>query len=212
MKHMVQQAATLVAMTLTTLAVVFGVIFIAELPDKSMFAGLALSTRFRKRYVWAGAAAAFLAHVVIAVTAGHFMTLLPHKLLEAIVGTLFLLGAGLLLFGKDEDESGERKKLAAETRGARDSLPRAFATSFTVIFLGEWGDITQIATANYAAKYHDPLGVGIAATLALWSVAGLGILLGGKLLDRVPARTLQRATAGILVLFAVYSFADAAFK
>ncbi len=198
-------------MSLVTIAVVFGVIFVAELPDKSMFASLALSTRFRKSYVWAGAAAAFLVHVIIAVTAGHFMTLLPHALLETIVGVLFLLGAALLLFGKDEDESEERKKLEREMRGTRDSFPKVFATSFVVIFLGEWGDITQIATANYAAKYHDPLSVGIGATLALWSVAAAGILLGGKLLDRVPARTLQRTTAGILILFATFSF-TAAFK
>jgi putative Ca2+/H+ antiporter (TMEM165/GDT1 family) len=196
-------------MSLTTIAVVFGVIFVAELPDKSMFASLALSTRFRKSYVWAGAAAAFLVHVIIAVTAGHFMTLLPHKLLEVIVGVLFLAGAGLLMFGKDEDESKERKKLAAEMHGVRDSFLKVFATSFTVIFLGEWGDITQIATANYAAKYHDPLSVGIGATLALWGVAGLGIVLGSKLLGRVPARTLQRATAIILVIFAALSFAAA---
>ena len=190
---------------------VFGVIFIAELPDKSMFASLALSTRFRKSYVWAGAAAAFLVHVIIAVTAGHFMTLLPHRLLEIIVGALFLLGAGLLAFGKDEDEAEERKKLEKQTSGTADSFLKVFATSFVVIFLGEWGDITQIATANYAAKYHDPWGVGIGAVAALWTVAALGVLLGSKLLNRVPARTLQRITAVVLLIFAVVSFV-AAFK
>jgi len=176
-----------------------------------MFASLALSTRFRKSYVWAGAAAAFLVHVIIAVTAGHFMTLLPHRLLEIIVGALFLLGAGLLAFGKDEDEAEERKKLEKQTSGTADSFLKVFATSFVVIFLGEWGDITQIATANYAAKYHDPWGVGIGAVAALWTVAALGVLLGSKLLNRVPARTLQRITAVVLLIFAVVSFV-AAFK
>lgn len=193
-------------MNLSTIAVVFGVIFIAELPDKSMFATLALSTRFRRSYVWMGAAAAFLVHVIIAVTAGHFMTLLPHKLLEIVVGTLFLVGALLLLFGKDEDEAEERRKLEKQTSGASHSFAKVFSISFGVIFLGEWGDITQIATANYAAKYHDPLSVGIGAALALWSVAALGVLVGSKLLDRIPARTLQRATAGVLLLFAAISF------
>src|SRR5579884_2267960 len=98
-------------MNLSIIAIVFGVIFIAELPDKSMFASLVLGTRFPKRYVWTGAAAAFLVHVTIAVAAGHLMTLLPHRLLEAIVGGLFLIGAGLLAFGKDEDEAEERDKL-----------------------------------------------------------------------------------------------------
>jgi Ca2+/H+ antiporter, TMEM165/GDT1 family len=193
----------------TTIAVVFGVIFVAELPDKSMFASLVLSTRFRKSYVWAGAAAAFLVHVIIAVTAGHFMTLLPHKLLELVVGVLFLVGAGLLAFGGNEDESKERQKLEKEVRGVNDSFVKVFVTSFTVIFLGEWGDITQIATANYAARYHNPLSVGIGAVTALWTVAALGVLLGSKLLDRVPARILQRATAAILLIFAIVSFVAA---
>ncbi|HEY4160779.1 MAG TPA: TMEM165/GDT1 family protein [Candidatus Saccharimonadales bacterium] len=196
---------------LAAILVVFGVIFIAELPDKSMFASLALSTRFRKSYVWAGAATAFLVHVIIAVTAGHFMTLLPRKLLEGIIGGLFLLGAGLLFFGKDEDEAEERKKLEKQTRGATDGFLKVFTTSFVVIFLGEWGDITQIATANYAAKYHDPWGVGIGAVAALWTVAALGVTLGSKLLNRVPARTLKRITAVILLIFAAISL-FAAFK
>jgi putative Ca2+/H+ antiporter (TMEM165/GDT1 family) len=196
-------------MGLSVILVVFGVIFIAELPDKSMFASLALSTRFRKSYVWLGAAAAFLVHVVIAVTAGHFLTLLPHKLLEITVGILFLVGAYLLTFGKDEDGGQEREKLQKEARQVSDSFAKVFTTSFVVIFLGEWGDITQIATANYAAKYHDPLVVGTCAVAALWSVAALGVLLGSKLLDHVPARTLQRTTATILLIFAVVSFATA---
>lgn len=191
---------------LTTILVVFAFIFIAELPDKSMFASLVLSTRFRKLYVWIGAAAAFLVHVIIAVTAGHLMTLLPHRLLEIIIGSLFLLGAGLLVFGGNEDESKERQKLEQEVKHTGQSFLKVFVTSFTVIFLGEWGDLTQIATANYAAKYHDPIGVGIGAVAALWTVAALGVILGSKLLDRVPARILQRVTATILIIFAVVSF------
>ncbi len=195
-------------MDFSIIAVVFGVIFIGELPDKSMFASLALSTRFRKLYVWLGAAAAFLVHVVIAVTAVHFLTLLPKQVLDFVVGGLFLLGAGLLLFGKDEDEADERAG-GAKAKAAGHSFMKAFGTSFIVIFLGEWGDLTQIATANYAAKYHNPLSVGIGAVAALWIVAALGITLGSKLLKHVPARTLQRVTAAILVIFAAISITAA---
>lgn len=209
-KHLeATKPATLIAMNLTTIAVVFGVIFIGELPDKSMFASLVLGTKFRRRYVWLGAAAAFLVHVIFAVTAGHFMTLLPHKVLEIVVGLLFLLGAGLLTFGHDEDETEERKKLERETSDKAGTFGKVFATSFVVVFLGEWGDLTQIATANYAAKYHDPLSVGIGAVAALWTVAALGVWLGSKLMNRVPARALQRVTAIILLIFAVISFYSA---
>jgi putative Ca2+/H+ antiporter (TMEM165/GDT1 family) len=191
---------------LSVILLVFGVVFIAELPDKSMFASLALSTRFRRSYVWMGAASAFFVHVLIAVTAGHFLTLLPRHLLELIVGGLFLLGAGLLLFGKDEDESEEKTKLTKESDDKNSSeFLKVYATSFTVVFLGEWGDITQIVTANYAAKYHDVWSVGIGAVLGLWTVAALGIFIGSKLLEHIPGRIVQRATSVILLLFAALS-------
>jgi putative Ca2+/H+ antiporter (TMEM165/GDT1 family) len=189
-------------MSLVDSAIVFGVIFLGELPDKSMFASLVLGTKFRKSYVWMGVAAAFLVHVIIAVTAGKLLTLLPHRIVETIVALLFLAGALLLFFGRHGvEKEPDGKPIATNAH----SFLKVFGTSFVVVFLGEWGDITQIATANYAAKYHDPIGVGIGATLALWSVAGLGILAGAKLMKHIPAKTLQRVTGVILLIFAVWS-------
>jgi putative Ca2+/H+ antiporter (TMEM165/GDT1 family) len=56
------------------------------------------------------------------------------------------------------------------------SFLRVFATSFTVVFIGEWGDVTQITTANFVARYNAPLIIGIAALTALWSVSALAVL------------------------------------
>ena len=192
-------------MSLGILLTVAAVIFLAELPDKSMFASLVLGTRYRPLYVWLGVASAFLVHVIIAVTAGSLLHLLPHRLVQSVVAVLFLAGAGLVLFSVEEEESEAEEAEANLEKGA---LPtpfwRVFLTSFTVIFLGEWGDITQIATANYAAKY-DPLTVAVGATLGLWLVSGLGVVLGAKLLKYVNVRLLQRITAAILVIFAIIS-------
>ena len=66
--------------SLTVIAVVFGVVFLAELPDKTALAGLMLGTRYRASYVFAGVAAAFAVHVALAVAAGSVLTLLPHRL------------------------------------------------------------------------------------------------------------------------------------
>jgi Ca2+/H+ antiporter, TMEM165/GDT1 family len=187
------------------LFLVAGVIFLAELPDKSMFASLVLGTRYRALYVWLGVASAFLVHVIIAVAAGGVLHLLPHRLVEAVVAVLFLLGAGLVLFGgEEEDETEEGAEVDADELAAAPSFWRVYLTSFTVIFIGEWGDITQIATANYAAKY-DPVTVGIGAVLGLWLVSGLGVTVGAKLLRYVPITLMQRITALILAVFAVIS-------
>jgi putative Ca2+/H+ antiporter (TMEM165/GDT1 family) len=191
-------------MHFTIIALVFGVIFIGELPDKTLFASLVLGSRFPSFIVWLGAATAFLVHVIIAVTAGHFLTLLPHRLLEAIIAALFLLGALLLFFGKHslENETPHHPKLAADDPHI---FWKIFGTAFTVIFVGEWGDITQIATANYAARYHDPINVAIGATLALWTVTALAIVVGSRALTLVPPKTLQRVTGSVLLIFAIIS-------
>src|SRR5258708_2833531 len=141
-------------MQIELIALVFAVIFIAELPDKSLFASLILGSRFPAWFVWLGAASAFLVHVVIAVSAGKLLTLLPHQVLESVVALLFLAGALLLIFGKHgiEPEPAAPNKQVSGGHG----FWKVFATSFSVVFLGEWGDITQITTANYAAKYHNP--------------------------------------------------------
>ncbi len=74
-----------------------------------------------------------------------------------------------------------------------------------MIFVAEWGDLTQIITANLAARYHDPLSVGVAAVLALWLVAAIAVLAGSNLLRVLSVRTLRIVTAVILLALAVYS-------
>ena len=80
-------------MSLAIIAAVFPVIFIGELPDKTMFASLLLASRGRPLAVWFGAALAFILHVVIAVSVGvGLFHLLPHRAVDALVATLFAVG------------------------------------------------------------------------------------------------------------------------
>jgi Ca2+/H+ antiporter, TMEM165/GDT1 family len=193
-------------MSLAVAAIAFGVVFLAELPDKSMIASLVLGTRYRPLYVWIGAASAFAVHVVIAVAAGGVLSLLPHRLVQGIVSALFLIGAAILLFRNEsaEEEAGvENVGPAAEV--IVPTMRRVVSLSFVVIFIGEWGDITQIATANLAAKYHDPLGVGLGALLGLWTVVAIGVVAGSKLVERVPLALVRRITGVILGALGVVS-------
>jgi putative Ca2+/H+ antiporter (TMEM165/GDT1 family) len=189
-------------MHLGIIVLVFSVIFVAELPDKSLLGTLILSTRFPSLLVWLGAALAFLIHVVIAVTVGRFLTLLPHKLLESIIAALFLLGAALIFFGKHGLEGGVKHSQLSHQAHKPWVV---FATAFSVVFIGEWGDITQIVTLNYAARYHDPVNVGIGALLALWSVAALAVVVGARALTLVPPKVLQRITGTVLLAFGIAS-------
>ena len=189
------------AVVLTT----FVVIFPAELPDKSLFASLVLGTRFRPLPVFCGVAAAFAVHVVIAVFIGGVFALLPQRLVLFVVAALFAGGSALLLLGKEDDpEAAEASRAVADQRPVRVAL-----ASFGVVFLGEWGDITQITTANLAARYRDPLSVGTGALLALWSVSALALTVGRGLVQRIPARLVRRFTGVVLAVLAVLTVVEA---
>ncbi len=185
---------------------VFPIIFLGELPDKTMFASLVMSTRGRPAVVWLGAAAAFTVHVVIAVTIGvALFHLLPHQVLDAVVAGMFLVGAALAL----REAAKERKDEQLVEREVA-SHRRIAVTAFVVIFLAEWGDLTQILTANLAAHYHDPLSVGVGAVLALWTVAALAVVSGQSLLRVINITTIRIVTAVVLIGLAGYAAWEAA--
>lgn len=188
-------------MQLHVVFAVFPIIFVGELPDKTMFASLVLATRGRPAVVWLGAAAAFAVHVVIAVTIGvAIFHLLPHRAVQAIVAAMFFIG-GVLALREARKERDEEELIEREVA----SHQRVAVTAFLVIFLAEWGDLTQILTANLAAHYHDALSVGVGAVLALWAVAGLAVVAGQSVLRLVNIATIRIVTA--VALFALTGWA-----
>jgi len=175
---------------------VFPVIFIGELPDKTMLASLVMATRGRPASVWLGAAGAFFLHVVIATTIGvGLFKLLPHRAVDAVVTVMFVVGAVFAFRESPEDEEELVDREAASHR-------RVLTTAFAVIFVAEWGDLTQILTANLAAHYHSPISVGVGAVLALWAVAGLAVVGGQSLLRYVNVRVVRRVTGVVLIVLA----------
>jgi putative Ca2+/H+ antiporter (TMEM165/GDT1 family) len=189
---------------LVTALTVFPVIFIGELPDKTMVASLVLATKGKPAGVWVGASVAFAIHMVFAVTVGTVaVVLLPRRPLEAVVAALFLAGA-LLSLRELLRARRAREEDVVEAAPAT-GFARAALTAFGVVFVAEWGDLTQILAANLAAHYRDPLAVGVGATLALWAVAGVAVI-GGRWLGRVvETHILQTVTAVVLAGFAGYA-------
>jgi Ca2+/H+ antiporter, TMEM165/GDT1 family len=183
--------------------IVFGTVFVAELPDNSGLASLVLGTRYRAGGVIAGAFAAFAVHVVLAVTFGSLLALLPHKVVQIAVAVVFLAGAVLLLRAGDDDD--DEVRLKADAAG----FWTVAVTSFGVILVAELGDLSDIVIANLAARYHDPVAVGIGSVLALWSVVALAIV-GGKGLQRIlPMRWIARLAALVMVVMAGFTLTEA---
>ena len=185
-------------MILHVALVCFPVILLAELPDKTMFASLLMATKGRPAQVWLGAAAAFLVHVVIATTAGVVLfEVLPRQAIDAVVAALFLFGALYAWRDTTEDESGRV--------GRQRWRHGVVLSAFLVIFLAEWGDLTQILTADLAAKYHAALSVAVGSLLALWLVAAVAVTSGRTLLLLVDVTIVRRVTAVVLAGLAGWS-------
>jgi Ca2+/H+ antiporter, TMEM165/GDT1 family len=188
---------------LAVIGAAFALAFLAELPDKSMFASLVLATRYRPAWVWTGVAVAFAVQMAIAVSAGRLLALLPHRAVDAVAAGLFVAGSAYLLV--TSLRPGRREGADAARQGGRvPTFPRVAAMSFGVVFLAEWGDVTQLTTANLAARY-DPLLVFAGATLGLWAVAAVAVGVGAKSLDLIPMAWIRRITATIMLGLAAYA-------
>ena len=184
--------------------VTFVAIFFAELPDKTMFATLLLSTRFKRKLpVWIGVSAGYGLHVVIAVLLGSALSNLPERPIQLAVGALFTIG-GIITWrsGADDDED------VRETAAARTFMSIAW-TAASVIAVAEFADLTQLATAGFAARFADPVGVGLGAFLALSSVSGCAVLLGSWLQRVVPLRLIQKVAAVLFLTIGIVTIVGA---
>jgi putative Ca2+/H+ antiporter (TMEM165/GDT1 family) len=174
-------------------ATVFGVIFLAELPDKTAVAALVLATRHRALPVFAGTALALVVQSVVAVAAGGLLSLLPARPVHIGAGILFLVSAVFMWRREDEEEAAPAEGAAPE------GFKHAFLKSFLVVFIAEWGDLTQLGTAALAARYRAPLTVFLSASAALCLVAAIAVFLGNRLSKLIHPRHTQRVAAVVFV-------------
>lgn len=179
-------------------------IFLLELPDKTMIATIVMSARARSSMVFAGASVAFVVHMALAALAGGILTKLPRTPKDLVVAILFLGGAAYLLLVPEKHEVDEgTAEGGAEVRASH--LKEA-VTAFTVIFLGEFGDLTQIQAANFVAKTHQPIGVFAASSLALVLVAALGAFAGQSLVKVLPLAKIRFIGGLIFAGLGIYTF------
>jgi len=200
---------------LATVGLAFLLIFPAELPDKTFIATLVLSTRYRRLAVWIGVALAFAVQSAIAVAAGGLLSLLPQRLVLGITCLLFAAGAILMLvsglrarsaeIAEEEDEAEEFEESAERHARGSTSTLRIALTSFIVLFTAEWGDLSQLLTAGLAARTGEPFSVFIGAWLALITVAGIAVLIGGWLQKRVALWRIRLVSAAVLAALAAWT-------
>ena len=170
----------------------FGVVFLAEIGDKTQLTAMALATRYPWKRVFVGIAAAFALLNLGAVLVGKALfAFLPLFWVKLASGLLFLFFGIVALRAKEEEEA------EAEVRGKSP-----VTTAFVMIFLAELGDKTQLVTASLAAQSRSLAGVFCGSTLALWSVSLLGIFCGKQLGKRFSLAHVHRASGVLFLVFA----------
>ena len=159
-------------MNVGTFVGIMALMFVLELPDKTFLATVIMATRARPSMVVLGGSVALVIQMGIAVGAGSLLTLFPMHWKDLIVGVLFLGGAAYLLFVPESEEEEKGRREAAIEKAA--TRWKEITTAFVVIFIGEFGDLTQIQAANFEARLHQPLEVFLASSLALIAVTLTG--------------------------------------
>ena len=177
--------------TATTSA--FVLLVLAEFGDKSQLVAISLGNRYRLAPVIAGVFAAFVLLNLLAVSLGAALYLfLPAALVYTVAALVFFGFAWRCWIDREAEHGGEISKHTTRS---------IVITSFVLILFAELGDKTQITVATLAGTTGELMSVFAGATLALWTVALAGMVIGATLLRRFPARYMHRAAA---VLFAVF--------
>ena len=158
--------------------------------DKTQLSILLLSSRTREYFrLLLGVMLAFLLADGFAILVGSWVTnVIPVHLVKLVSGLVFML-FGILILNGDQDEKAESNL----------SAKRAFVSGFSMIFLSEWGDKTQIASALFATEYN-PQRVFIGVMIALLLLSIMAIFLGKYLSSRIDRKVITKVGGAVFLL------------
>lgn len=192
----------------------FGLIFVAELGDKTQLAVLAQTCKYRRPWaVFLGASLALTAVTALGAAGGRVLgRFIPPSLLQGIAALAFVVMG--VLIGREAARTGAEEPVPEEAcplpgsdgfgTPVRSSLVsphtwKAFGSTFGLLFVAEMGDKTQLAVLSLAGKRAESLPV-FGGALALTAVTALGAI-GGQALSRfIPQRVLLWVSAVAFVV------------
>lgn len=179
---------------ITIFLISFGLIFTAELGDKTQLMVLTLALRYGGRPVLAGAFLAFaLLSGSAAIVGKGLGELLDQELITRISAWVFIAFGVYMLFRKQEEEEEEVKQ----------SSRAGFAAAFGMIAISEMGDKTQIGTLLLSVKYQSFVAVFLGSLAALTAATLLGVLVAGRLHKHIPTRYISPLAGVLFILLGV---------
>lgn len=171
----------------------FGIIFLAEMGDKSQLMALAFATRYRAVTVLvAVTAATLIVHAGSVIVGAVFALALPTAAIQVAAGVAFLGFALWTLRGDEIGEAGERR--------ANRSGRWALLTIGTAFFLAELGDKTMLATVTLATT-EEPWATWLGSTAGMVAADAIAIAIGAAIGTRLPERFIRLVAAVAFVLF-----------
>ena len=181
----------------------FLLIFVAELGDKTQLSVISLSCSYKWQHVFAGSMLAFLAvdGVSIAV-GGPLLALVPLRYVQVVSGIVFIIFGIIPLL---------RKEKSSEVRVNKPPNTVPLLASFSLIALMELGDKTQIITITLAAQ-SSPILVLIGMVSAFAVLTGLAVLIGAKLVSRLPMKWIKIGTSVLFIILGAISILSGIFQ
>jgi Ca2+/H+ antiporter, TMEM165/GDT1 family len=183
------------------LALSFGVIFVAELGDKSQLMALTFATRFKPWPVLIGITVATAVVHAVSVGIGYGLgTTLPTGWISLVAGVAFLVFGAWTLRG-DELTAEEQGKAERTTGSAVLAVGGAF-------FLAELGDKTMLATITLATQ-HGWFGTWLGSTIGMVAADALAILVGRLLGRHLPEKFIKYGAAVLFAIFGIWLIVEA---
>jgi putative Ca2+/H+ antiporter (TMEM165/GDT1 family) len=177
-----------------------GVVFVAELGDKSQLMALTFATRYRPALVLTGIAAATALINAISVAVGYGLGLaLPTRWISLVAGLVFIGFAIWTLHGDDDDE--DLVPVSRSSHGVVFTVGSAF-------LLAELGDKTMLAAVALASQ-NGWMGTWLGATAGMIAAAAMAIFVGRLLGKQLPQRVVRYAAAAMFALFGGWLLVEA---
>lgn len=172
----------------------FGLIFIAEMGDKTQILAMAFATRYKVRAVLSGIfLGALLNHGLAVILGSYLCRFIPVNTLGMIAGFAFI-GFSIWTLKIEEEDSEEKNKTM--------SLGPVFTVA-TAFFIGELGDKTQLTAITLSTDASYPLIILLGTVSGMIVTGGLGIFIGRKLGNKIPEFIIKLIAASIFMIFGI---------
>ena len=191
----------------------FGLIFLAELGDKTQLMVITLAAKKGKPFIiGSGSSIGISLVAVIGIILGLFFSIFVPSFWIKIAGGIIFIFFGiytLIQFVRKYRKNNSSNEELEQIEKIEKKNTGDFFLSLINVFIMEFGDKTQIMTITLAASYYAPLEVGLGAILSLSSLCFMGAYLGGFISKKLPKKWINLGAGIFFIIMGILLFIEA---